>query len=370
MNHKQNKTMRTRIVLTTALAALLPLAAIAQTPAIAPAPATAASAATAAAPPPPAVPGVPPAPPAPPHHGRMLIDQPQGPSTFLGVETSRVQRVVSEQLGLPRGFGLVVDYVVPKSAAELAGLQQSDIIRTLNDQMLVSPDQLGVLVRSFSDGTSVNLTILRKGQEMKLTAKLQQKQAKPEHRAFGYNWDFDDDNGDRDELHAPDLSSVREAVSRAKAEALRAGDEARRAGDEARRAVGRNLRIITANGGTVKSSHIDLGKAQIVFSDEKGELRIETLNGRKMLTAKDASGKVLFNGPIETEEERARIPEDVRKRYDNLEHQELPPVPPNEQLAPHEPNLQESAQLQNKNLEQAVLVPTSGSGWRRDTVLL
>ncbi|MEO6870614.1 MAG: hypothetical protein ABI233_00165, partial [Chthoniobacterales bacterium] len=98
--------------------------------------------------------------------------------------------------------------------------------------------------------------------------------------------------------------------------------------------------------------------------------RIETVNGKKMLTAKDASGKVLFNGPIDTDQERAKIPPDVRKRYDNLEHQELPPVPPNEQLAPHAPNLQESAQLQNKNLEQAVLAPNGGSGWRRDTVVL
>jgi hypothetical protein len=285
------------------------------------------------------------------------------------VETSRVQRVVSEQLGLPRGFGLVVDYVVPKSAADLAGVQQSDIIRTLNDQIIVNSEQLGVLVRSFSDGTSVNLTVLRKGQEMKLTAKLQQKEAKSDHRAFGYNWNFDDSD-DMEDWHAPDLSSVREAVSRAKAEALRAGDEARRAGDEAMRAAAKNLRIITASGGTVKASHIDLGKAQIVFSDEKGELRIETVNGKKMLTAKDATGKVLFNGPIETEEERTKIPADVRKRYENLEHQELPPIPPSEQLTPNTPNLQESAQLQNKNLKQAVLVPTSGSGWRRDTVLL
>ncbi|MEO6870921.1 MAG: PDZ domain-containing protein [Chthoniobacterales bacterium] len=346
--------MRTRIVLTTALVALLPLAATAQNPNPAASPAPTAGAAT------PSIPPVPP--PAPPHPPRMPNNEPRGPFTFLGVETSRVPRVVSEQMGLPRGFGLVVDYVVPKSSAALAGLQQNDIIRMLNDQIIVDSDQLGVLVRSFADGTSVSLTVLRKGQEVKLTAKLQQKQTNPDHGAVGYNWNFDGMENMED-FHMPDMSSVREAVSRAKAEALRAGDEAARE-------VAKNLRIVTASGGTVKASHIDLGKAQIVFTDEKGELRIETVNGKKMLTAKDASGKVLFNGPIDTDQERAKIPPDVRKRYDNLEHQELPPVPPNEQLAPHAPNLQESAQLQNKNLEQAVLAPNAGSGWRRDTVVL
>ena len=32
--------------------------------------------------------------------------------TYLGVETSDVPRVLSAQMGLPRGFGVVVDYVV------------------------------------------------------------------------------------------------------------------------------------------------------------------------------------------------------------------------------------------------------------------
>ena len=40
---------------------------------------------------------------------------PKEPVTFLGVETSDVPRVLSEQMGLPRGFGVVVDYVVPKA---------------------------------------------------------------------------------------------------------------------------------------------------------------------------------------------------------------------------------------------------------------
>ena len=65
----------------------------------------------------------PPAPPAPPNQPIPPIppkdkdkDRDKGPKvpvTFLGVETSSVPRVVSEQLNLPKGFGLVVDYVVP-----------------------------------------------------------------------------------------------------------------------------------------------------------------------------------------------------------------------------------------------------------------
>jgi serine protease Do len=359
--------MKTRIALTTAFAAFLPMAVFAQNPTppgAPPAPPSAPAPAVAPVPPAPPVPAVPP------RHRMHDDDRPKEPTTFLGVETSRVPRVLSEQLGLPRGFGVVVDFVVPDSAAAAAGLQQSDIIRMLNDQIVIDSDQLGVLVRSFPDGTNVNLTILRKGQEMKLTAKLKQKQARSGHGPMGYEWNFDgfdqlDGLKDLDKMkdfHIPDMSAVRESVARAKREALRAGDEAR--------AAARRLRIVTTDDGTVKASHIDLGKAQIVWSDDKGELRLETVDGKKMLTAKDASGKVLFRGPIDTEAERAKVPEEVRKRYDILEHQDLPPIPPNEELNPMPPGANESAHLRNVDVERAALPANQRTGWVRDTFLL
>src|SRR3954464_11376243 len=101
------------------------------------------------------VPAVPPVPPVPPinDHRDRDKDRPKVPVTFLGVETSSVPRVVSEQLGLPKGFGLVVDYVVPDGPAAAAGVQQNDIIKMVNDQILMEPDQLAKLVRSYQEGT-------------------------------------------------------------------------------------------------------------------------------------------------------------------------------------------------------------------------
>src|SRR5580704_2163723 len=127
----------------------------------------------------------PPAPPQPPQppgpHGPPGVPgghkkAPKVPMTFLGVETSQVPDVVSEQLGLPKGLGLVVDYVLPDSPAATAGVQQNDILKMLNDQILVEPSQLRKLLQTFSEGTEVTLTILRKGQEQKVTVKLAKKE--------------------------------------------------------------------------------------------------------------------------------------------------------------------------------------------------
>jgi len=77
--------MKIKSVFTITIIALLPLAGFAQTP---PAP-----------PQPPGPPGMPS------HHEKG----PKVPVTYLGVETSQVPPVVSEQLGLGKGLGLVVD---------------------------------------------------------------------------------------------------------------------------------------------------------------------------------------------------------------------------------------------------------------------
>ena len=354
-------------ILTTTLATLLPLAAFGQNAAPSGAPAQQQI-------PQPPQPPQPPAPPAP----HMHDNEPKEPVTFLGVETSDVPRVLSEQMGLPRGFGVVVDYVVPNGPAATAGVQRSDIIKMLNDQIIVDPSQLGKLVRSFSDGTTVNLTLLRKGQEVKVTVKLARREASKNHGPVGFEkeWDFDMDGMDKMDFdfQAPDMTAVREAVraaaEQAKDEMRRAGDEARRAGEEARRAA-RRLRIVTTDDDTTKTTRIDLGHAVISYSDDQGELKLEQVDGKKTLRAKDAQGKVLFDGPIDTEEERAKIPSSVKQRFEKLENQDLPEVPA-APAPPSPPGDNESACLQSAPVQRAVLSrsPNERPGWRRSTILL
>jgi serine protease Do len=357
--------MKRSISLTTALAALFPLAAFAQQSPTAAAPQPGTPAVQSVNP----VPPVPPAPPAPPpRHMHEHDDRPKEPVTFLGVETSDVPRVLSEQMNLPRGFGVVVDYVVPKSPAAEAGLQRSDIIRMLNDQIIVSPGQLGVLVRSFTEGTSVTLTILRKGQEMKLPVKLTKHQTSSSQRAgsggdwdWDWDWDWDDDGRMNFNFQVPDMTAVKEAVARAKEQAMRAGDQARQAA--------RQLRIVTTNDDTTRSTRVDLGNASISFSDDKGELKLESHNGNKVLTAKDPQGKVLFQGPVNTEEEKAKVPAEVRERFEKLQRQDWPEVPAAPE-PPEPPEGNESAQIQPNDMQHAAHCASGRTGWVRSTMLL
>ncbi|MDP9099627.1 MAG: PDZ domain-containing protein [Verrucomicrobiota bacterium] len=340
--------MKTKTLAMIAVLGLLPITGFAQTP---------------PAPPNPSVAPIPPVPPVPPYKDKDK-DKDRGPKvpvTFLGVETSSVPRVVSEQLGLAKGFGLVVDYVVPDGPAAAAGVQQNDIIKMFNDQILMEPDQLAKLVRSYPEGTNVTLTILRKNAETKVTVKLGKKEVRQRDHDYGmfnmedmnekmqamnekmkdFKFDFNSPNfgpdiretvrnAQREAMRATTeaRTQARDEAQRARDQAQRTRDEAQRARDEARRSS-REMRLFSRDKGAMKSTTIDLGKATIVFTDDKGEMKIETVNGKKILTAKDPQGRLMFSGPVDNQEELDKVPVEVRQRYDKLENKDLPGVVPN-----------------------------------------
>jgi serine protease Do len=307
--------MKIKLIAIIATVAFLPIAGFAQTP---------------------PAPPQPPAPPHPPGQPGSHEKGPKVPAIFLGVETSQLPTVVSEQLGLAKGLGLVVDYVVPDSPAAAAGIQQNDILKMLNDQILIEPSQLRKLLQTFSEGTDVTLTILRKGQEQKVTVKLAKKEMPQRHSwmpggKHEWHWDFDD-AGDLGEQMQDLKEHLQEQLGDAKrgmihGAVMKAQEAARHAREDARRAA-REIRILSKDNGALKATRIDIGEAQIVFSDDKGEMKLENLDGKKLLTAKDPQGKLLFSGPVETKEDRAKMPADVRERYEKLQQNDLPAVAP------------------------------------------
>ena len=266
---------------------------------------------------------------------------PKVPVIFLGVETSTVPSVVADQLGLAKGFGLVVDYVVPDGPAAAAGVQQNDILKMLNDQILLEPGQLRKLLQTFQEGQTVTLTVMRKGQEQKISVKLVKKEVRgrrdggmPGHHDFGFNFD----NGDMD-FGNVDLGDLKERLQDMKEQlkeqigdqreviqdaVMKANEEVRRARDEVRR--NGKVNVFSSDNGALKRTSIDIGKAQIVFSDDKGEMKLETVDGKKLLTAKDPQGKLLFSGPVETKEDLDKVPADVRQRFNKLQENDLPNV--------------------------------------------
>ena len=234
---------------------------------------------------------------------------PMEKGAWLGVNTSPPPHVLRQQLQLPRGVGLVVDMVAPDSPAQQAGVKQYDVLHKLNDQLLINQQQLAVLVRTFKPGDEVKLTVIRDGKPQDLTAKLVEKELRPieEMRlgAFG---------GGGGGVGMPGMQL--DAITRD------LNEQARRLDEQARQ-LGRGLANQPFRDGEFfnrRAAGANLLGEDVTLTWDDGSLTLtlSSKDGKRHLLAKDKTGKVLHDGPIDTEEQRKALPEQVRKKLDSL----------------------------------------------------
>lgn len=225
--------------------------------------------------------------------------------TFLGVQTEPVDPTLRTQLGIAPGTGLVVGTIVPDSAAAGA-LQEHDVLLKLDDQILVNIEQLSVLVRNKQAGDKVVLTYLRGGKEAKATVTLTQHEV-AKHTMLKFNQRL----GPTMQWHALPGSA---AASGSSPDNLLWMMEMGHEGG-ARRVV----RTETEDDGNMVFVSLDTGRSTLKLKDEAGELELMTKDGKKMLNATDPDGKVIFNGPVDTDEEKAKLPAGLGARLEKLE---------------------------------------------------
>ncbi len=107
--------------------------------------------------------------------------------SILGVHVSEVKPALESHLDLNPGIGLIVEHVDPGSPADEYGLQKFDILTEFEDQMLVSPNQLGSLIREYPTGEDLRLVFIRQGKPevlvVKLAARMQEVAKASENRS-------------------------------------------------------------------------------------------------------------------------------------------------------------------------------------------
>ena len=256
------------------------------------------------------------------------------PAALLGVATSPVPPVLAAQLGLAEGFGLVVDEVMPDSPAGKAGVQRFDVLRLFNDQQLTDPGQLAALVRAAGRDAEVALTLLRKGQEQKVSLKIVERPA-PGRAPLGdaerpfkrleesigtgtrrleekmrdfQNWLKEYEERLKKWQAHPEGEMPRPPELQLPHEPADRPPEVRPGGAAPERRIEQRSTVIanTAN-------------AKVVIKDDSGEIEVSSSDGRRKLVAKNAKGDVVFDGPIDTPEQLRALPEELRKKVESIE---------------------------------------------------
>lgn len=254
-------------------------------------------------------------------------DEPTGPVTFLGIETTRVPAVLTEQLGLPKGIGLVVQRVV--EGAPAAGvLKKHDVLTKLDDQLLISAEQLGVLVRSKAKGAKVTLTLVRAGKEQTVEVELGERQARTATRLEFRSGDGlapmapAPSGGGEGQEQAPGMPGVPsvagtpKTLSRVEVDRLIGSLPASAGATHAER----GFAWMGSGGASPVMRMLSVNQGNVVFSDDEGSVYLKVSEGDCRLQVKGTDGAVVFDGPVNTEEERAALAEPVKARLQKVEN--------------------------------------------------
>jgi hypothetical protein len=189
---------------------------------------------------------------------------------FLGTATTQSTAQQRLQAGLPDGVGLTVQHVLKGSPAEGAGLQPYDVLHKANDQLLINDPQFRVLLRTFRPGERIALTFVRQARSRTITVQLGGK-----------------------EVPAAEVPP-RELLQ---------------------------WLLRPASGADSSSGQPGFSAS---YEDDEHVLVLTTDDQGKHLLAKSRQGAVLFDGLVNTQQERQAVPEALQAKLNRLE---TPPKP-------------------------------------------
>lgn len=278
-------------------------------------------------------------------------------TAYLGVVTSPLSPQLRAQLDLPEGMGLSVEAVAKDSPAEKAGIKQYDVLKKFNDQMLCAAEQLSVLVKSAGKGAKVLIVVLRGGREENITVALGEHDEPETGRARfsingvpGLNIEvqdiekmlkeaFSDNSGAKSfgftipggsgggSVHVFPGGAANGADGiQKKMEELRKKHEQRQKQFEDKAGAANNKvqedAAKNGAGATAQafSFYPDAQTSSVVtIVDSDGTVEVKETNGRRTVKISDPSGKELYSGPLNNEDDRAAVPEKFRGKVKNTE---------------------------------------------------
>ena len=261
---------------------------------------------------------------------------------YLGVATSALPPSMAPHLDLLEGAGLVIEYIDPESAANDV-LRKDDILEKFEDQIVMDTRQLAILTRGKQPGETVKLTVIRDGERIPVEAILGARPAgltlpPPAGGVFGEGamtlptpapFRFRQTG-----MRPEDLKGLQAQARKLQDHALQLQEKA------ARLKSSGNLEAHVAELQRQAEQLNRLGESFLHMEPPRIELEthahgernqtISVVKNGLMLTlmrtgehehvrAMKTDGTVLFDGPTDTEDQRQKMPDEVKEWYESLE---------------------------------------------------
>lgn len=233
---------------------------------------------------------------------------------FLGVAVAPAPPSLRAQLGVTEGTGLLVVHVEPDSAA-VGKLQDHDVLTRFNDQVLINQEQLTVLVANAGIGAEVKLTLIRQKNEETVTVSLGQREMPKGAWAgwpqFGYGeW------GPGCQWNRRHEDLIREMKEKAGEWRERAEERLKDARERREQRQSQAPVAPAPDPGKGQPGKQSIVKHSTWVEDGLVLNLMETAEGKRLTVEKN--GQKVFEGPVDTEEQRQKVPEEFRSKLDKM----------------------------------------------------
>ncbi|MDX1563923.1 MAG: PDZ domain-containing protein [Phycisphaeraceae bacterium] len=269
---------------------------------------------------------------------------------YLGVASTALPAELREQMDLPQDVGLLIRFVQTGSAAAEAGLKPHDVLHKFDNQILINHHQMRTLIRMKKPGDKVELDLFRKGKPIKLEVALGAKQMLINDRLQPIGdakdgiqmqriplldlknqrvWVFPGDQRKhlkqlREKMTEAGLPAeqIDQIVERRKKMFERLNNmqwHRLREGEDGRFHIERNRARPAPNNARMNLNFNN--QSTMTYNDGEHSLTITVQDAHKTLVARESNGGLIFEGPINTDEQRQALPEPIRQKLDKLEKQ-------------------------------------------------
>lgn len=224
---------------------------------------------------------------------------------YLGVGSVAIDEVLAEHLGLDHG--VVVRQVHEGSGAFKAGLQPKDILLSFAGRELRSPLDLRDAVSKCAVGDEIELSLLRKGKEEKQAVVLAE-------RPLGLPG-----IGPRGRMQQfwPGAEGMPAADAFEQIEQLRGML------DEQFNGARLGLKLNDIFKGNFADEDGNMGfefnaESSVTWADNEGDITMKMKDGQSEVKVRDREGKIVFEGPWDTPQDKAAVDPEIRRRIENM----------------------------------------------------
>lgn len=244
-------------------------------------------------------------------------------AAFLGIITSPTPQALRDHLNLADQEGVIVTSVIPDGPAAKAGLATNDIITRIGDTKIACPQEISDLIADHKAGDEIRISTIHKGKATEVKATLGERPAHlPMARQMGIQ-EIPALEGMPDEL----ADRIRRMVEQnaggleiplGEAEILPIPPDVKGAMEEMQKNIegmrgGMKLEL-GLDGNGIQAQR----QATFRMMDGEGSIELKSNNDSKEVTVRDQENNVVWQGPWDTDQDKAAAPDDIRERIERL----------------------------------------------------